>query len=89
MQLKILEVTKQSGYIEVGYEATLDVPQAQQAGRGGTTIIKSGKIGYANGTSATAIKADMVAKLNAAQSEINNDTSYAYWGLTYNGTSWI
>ena len=89
MQLKILEVTKQSGYVEVGYEATLDVPQAQQAGRGSATIVRTGKIGYANGTSATAIKADMVTKLNAAQAELNNDTSYAYWGLIYNGTSWI
>jgi hypothetical protein len=89
MQLKILTVTKQNGYIEVGYEATLDVPLAQQAGRGGATIIKTGTIGYTNGTSATAIKADMVTRLNAAQTELNNDTTYQYYGTIYNGTSWI
>jgi hypothetical protein len=89
MQLKILGVTKQNGYIEIGYEATLDVPIAQQAGRGSTTIIKSGKVGYTNGTGAMAIKADMVARLNAAQTELNNDTTYQYWGTIYNGTSWI
>ena len=89
MQLKILEVAKQSGYIEVGYEATLDVPLAQQLGRGGATVIKTGKVGYSNGTGVAAIKADLVSKLNAAQSELNADTTYQYYGTTYNGTSWI
>ena len=88
MQLKIQKVTKQSGYIEVGYEMTLDVPQEQQAGVGATTLLKSGKVGYGNGTGANAIKADLVTKLNAEQAELNADTTYQYWGLTYNGTSW-
>ena len=88
MQLKIQKVTKQSGYIEVGYEMTLDVPQEQQAGVGATTIVKGETAGFTNGTGQAAIKAELVSRLNAAQTEINNDTSYAYWGLTYNGSTW-
>lgn len=88
MQLKILQVKKQSGYIEVGYEMTLDVPQAQQAGVGGTTKVVSGVAGFSNGTGVAMIKTELISRLNTAQTELNNDTSYAYYGLTYNGSVW-
>jgi len=89
MQLKILEITKYNGYFEIGYEATLDVPLAQQEARGGATIVKTGKVGYTNGTTVNQIKTDMVNKLNAAQTGVNNDTSYQYYGTIYNGTEWV
>ena len=89
MQLKILDVIKQSGYFEVNYEMTLDVPLAQQTALGGATIIRSGVASYANGTGITAIKTDLVNKLNSAQTALNDDTKHQYYGIIYNGTSWV
>jgi hypothetical protein len=88
MLLKIKEVIKQSGYIEVNYEMTLDYTAAQQLALGVATVTQSGVAGYINGTGATAIKADLVNKLNAAQTAVTNDTKYQYYGMTYNGSVW-
>ena len=66
----------------------LDVPLAQQEGRGGATVAKSGIAGFTNGTVVNVIKADLVQRLNDEQTAINNDTSYQFYGSTYNGTTW-
>ena len=80
MKIVIGNKEQKSGYFEIGYTFTLDVPQAQQVAKGklssatsvsaepvvvdNATIDISGVASYIDGTSIEDIQADLIKRIN-------------------------
>jgi len=90
-KIVIHERIKYDSYFEVRYLFVLETP-ANMVGKGdppfGATISKEGLESYGKGTTASAIKADLIARYNAEQTALNADTTYTFWGITWDGSVW-
>ena len=103
MKIVIGNKEQKSGYFEIAYTLTLDVPQLQQTAIGkmssaiansevvvdNSTIDISGIIGFADGTSIDDIKTALVGKANEEQEKLDSDTRLEFAGMTYDGEAWI
>jgi hypothetical protein len=90
-KITVHEVKTYPSYREVGYLFTLAVPVDQQ-GKGDLPLGDKkdiyGTASYSLTTAAAQIKADLITRYTAAQTALNNDTSLAYYGITWDGTTW-
>lgn len=93
--VKILVGNKEqrSGYFEVSYTLTLDIPQVQQealskSAISRTTETRSGVASYKDGTELKEIQEDLVSRYSKAQEELNNETKLSFYGLTWDGKVW-
>lgn len=56
--------------------------------RDGSILEVGGKTSYSTGTTTAAIGTDLIAKFNAAQTDLNADVKFSYFGTFWDGTSW-
>lgn len=95
MKIKIGNKEQRSGYFELGYTFTLDVPQSQQLAltkaSEAVTATKevSGVAGYKDGTELHEIQTDLIKRFNEAQESLNTETKLSWYGMTYDGKDWI
>jgi hypothetical protein len=54
----------------------------------GATITKSGVCSCEQGTTANAVKTKLIALYNAEQALLNADTTYQFYGVTWDGSVW-
>ena len=89
MKIKIGEKTQNTGYFELSYTLTLDVPQ-EQIGKESEAITKeiTGKASYKDGTDIGEIKADLIKRFNEEQLKLNSDTKLSLYNLIYDGAKW-
>jgi hypothetical protein len=85
MKIQTKEKTQCTGYFELSYIFTLDVPQ-EQIGKESEALTKevTGRASYKDGTSNDEIKADLIKRFNDEQLKLNS-----LYGLTYDGAKWL
>lgn len=94
MKIVIGNKEQKSGYFELGYTFTLDVPQTQQTALSKasetvqTTVERYGVAGYKDGTELVDIQNDLIARFNKAQEELNSEKKLEYFGMSYDGKVW-
>ena len=88
----IKERIKYDSYFEVNYGLILVTPVGM-VGKGdpifGATITKTGTCSCEQGTTANAVKAKLIALYNAEQIILNADTTYTFYGTTWDGSVWV
>jgi len=94
MKILIGSKEQRSGYFEIAYTFTLDVPQSQKDALAKnnetvkTTVEQTGVAGYANGTTTKSIQEDLIKRFNKAQEDLNIESKFELYGMSYDGSKW-
>lgn len=99
-KIVIKEKKNFTNYFEVSYVFILDLPQAQIDAETKlnsaleiedavpTVTEKSGVASYKNGTTLKSVQDDLIAKYNEEQNKKDVDDTKAYFGMSWDGSSW-